>query len=554
MKPMLHILRHMLAERRRSFAIGAALTLTVLLMGAGLIGLSGWFITATAAAGLAGVGATFDVFRPSASVRFLAIGRTVARYGERLTTHDATLQVLAGLRASLLATLSGAPFEDLQRLRRGTGLNRLVADVDALDGIPLRLILPIWGMFSAHAVAFAVLWWLVDLRVALAVLLVYILGASATFGFAALRARAPSAASERSAQALRARLLEMIRTRNDLLVYGRLAREADLARINHAERRALQAELDRQGRQAGTAIALVSTLAATLALWIGLTLVQGGVLTPALAALGFFTALGLGETITPMHRAATEIGRMTLAAGRIAPDLRAPVAPDEPQPVTDTAPGAKPLEINALTYRREGAEAPVFTGFSLDVAPGEVVALTGPSGSGKSTLLAIAAGLLTPSAGHVHLLGRDIADWSETDLRRNVTLVPQRSQLITGTLAENLRVAAPEAEDAALLAAADTAQLTPLIESRDGLDMLIGPGGEGLSGGQARRVVLARALLRQPRLLLLDEPTEGLDHATAEALLNKLRTALPQTGVLIAAHRRVEIDSADRVVGLAGHS
>lgn len=545
MKHLLAVFRLMIASQKRSLLIGWLLALVVLLMGVSLLGLSGWFITASAIAGLAGVGAVFDVFRPSAMVRFLALGRTAARYGERLSTHGATLRTLAALRVRLLDRLATAPWEKMIRLRGASGLNRLMADVDALDGIPLRLILPIGAGLAAQLLSFAVLWWLVDLRVAGTILAIYLLATAAIFFLALSRARAPSAEAEEAAQGFRAGLVDFLRARTDLVVYGRIGAERAALSALDGRRRRLAGGLDRAGRDAGAALAFTTTLASAAALWIGLSLAQSGAINPAQAALGFFAALGLGESIAPMHRAATEVGRMLLAAGRMADTLSAPAVPDErPAPVPVAA--AVPLRLEGLSFRRPGAAAPLFTDFSISVSAGETLALTGASGSGKSSLLSIAAGLIAPDAGGVELLGRQLTDWPEPALREAVTLVPQRASLIAGTVADNLQLAAPEADESRLTRVLEAVALSEVLEPRGGLAARLGPGGAGLSGGQARRLVLARALLREPAVLLLDEPTEGLDRPTATRVLEGIRASLPQAAILVAAHRRAEIDWADR--------
>ena len=159
MRAMWFILRRTVASAPKSIFAGALLTVAVLLMGVALLGVSGWFITAAGIAGLAGSGVLFDVFRPSAGVRFLAIGRTAARYGERLVTHEATLRALAALRVDLLAGLMTRPLRGIERLRAGSALNRMVADVDALDGVLLRLALPLGAGVLTQLAALWVLVW-----------------------------------------------------------------------------------------------------------------------------------------------------------------------------------------------------------------------------------------------------------------------------------------------------------------------------------------------------------------------------------------------------------
>ena len=189
------------------------------------------------------------------------------------------------------------------------------------------------------------------------------------------------------------------------------------------------------------------------------------------------------------------------------------------------------------------------TAISFAVLPGETVAITGASGIGKSTLLLAISGLHSFAEGQITLGGRAVADWPEADLRAFLALLPQRSTLMAGTVADALLMAGP-ADDAQLWQVLATVQLDQVVRKRGGLSARIGPRGEGLSGGEARRLALARALLRNPAVLLLDEPTEGLDDATATAVLHGVRRLLPDAVILIAAHRQVETDFADRVVGL----
>lgn len=184
-------------------------------------------------------------------------------------------------------------------------------------------------------------------------------------------------------------------------------------------------------------------------------------------------------------------------------------------------------------------------------APGETLLLTGSSGAGKSTLLGLLAGLATPTEGVVVLCGRPILSLQEPDLRRWLTLLPQRSALVAGTVRENLRLAAPDLTDAAALDALEAVALADTPRARAGLETVLGEGGRGLSGAEARRLACARALVRRPDVLMLDEPTEGLDDSTAAALLSGVRNALPDAAIVIASHRAGDAAHADMQLALA---
>ena len=535
-----------LRDQKAALLRGGALSLAVLIAGIALLGLSGWFITAAAAAGLAGTGAVFDVFRPSAMVRFLALGRTAARYGERVLTHDATLRALTSIRVRLLTATLSAPHDVVVRLRSAQALNRLMADVDALDGVPLRLILPVAAGLIAQLATFAALWWLVDPGVALWVVIGFVAASSLILVRAALSASVSSRNEEAAAQLFRSRFIDLIRARGDLAVYGQLARQGETVLATDAARQIDRAALDRIERRAGLALSLTGTLVAAGALALGMELARAGSVTPALAAIGFFASLALMETIGPLRRAMADLGRMAVAAQRVGDSL----ADVPPEAGGGHRGKAADLRIEHLTFRRDQAPRPVLSKVSLHVAAGESLAMTGPSGSGKSTLLLLAARLLSPESGRILVGSAPLAEWDERSLRAAVSLVPQRSALMAGTIGDAVRLGAPNASDAAVWEALDAVSLAAVIRAKGGLDFRLGPMGTGLSGGEARRLVLARGLLRRPGLLLLDEPTEGLDETTALAVLEGIRAYLPDAAILTASHRGIETRWADRVMAL----
>jgi len=545
MRALGHIFRIILRAQSTALWRGALLSFLVLAMGAALLGLSGWFISATAAAGLAGVGAVFDVFRPSAMVRFLALGRAAARYGERVLTHDATLRALEELRVQVLGGLIASPYQRMLRIRGAQALNRLTADIDALDGVPLRLVLPIAAGVLAQLLAFVVIWSLVGMQVAAWICAGYLCGAAVIFWQTIRKTRHISRRSEAAAQAFRSRLIDLIRARGDLAVQGQLVTQMDHVLGADARRKSLVLQQDLAERLAGAAVQILGVVIAGGALWLGVVLVQGGSIAAPFAALGFFAALALAETVAPLRRAASDLGRMIEAARRVSRDI-ADVPVSKGAPVSTQG----PLEVEAVTLHRALSEAAVVEGFSISVRPRETVAITGASGAGKSTLLLAISGLHPLYSGVVKLGGVAISSLDEAALRREVVLLPQRSALMAGSVAESLRLAAPDADDATLWAVLEAVQFTQTLKTREGLETVMGPRGDGLSGGEARRLTLARALLRQPHVLLLDEPTEGLDELTAKSVLAGVRSYLPNAAILIASHRRIETDFADRIIAL----
>lgn len=539
-------------DARGPFVRGALLMVAVLAFGVALLGLSGWFITAAAAAGLAGLGAAFNVFLPSGGVRMLALGRTAARYGERLITHDATLRSLARLRVRLLRGVLGLPFARLARLRGAETLNRLLADVDALDGAMLRVVLPMLAGLLVQVASFAMLAWLVGLWVALWVSGSFALAVGLALWASQRKARAPSRRAAMALRAYRQRLTDLLRARDDLAVYGRLGAQRAAIEAAEGRLRADLATLDRIDRQTGARLSAAVSLAAGGALALGGLLASlGGGQEVALVALAFFAALALGETVAPLRRGLADLGRMQDAARRVLRLLPGEAAAGRSAgaaPVAD--PTAPALALEGVRFGHPGAARPVLDGVSLALAPGEWVALTGASGRGKSTLLSLAGGLEVPAAGRVLLGGVALGDWPEPALRAELGYLPQRATLLGRSLHEMLALGAPgldRADAETLLAALG---LGPALAARGGLDGALGDGAGGLSGGEQRRVALARALLRRPRVLLLDEPTEGLDGPTASLVLAEIRRRLPQAAVLIAAHRPEETGAADRVIAL----
>ncbi len=550
MRMLLVITRHIWVREWWSLLRGALLALAVLLAGAGLLGLSGWFITATGIAGLAGVGIAFDVFRPSAGVRFLAFGRTVARYGERILTHDATLRALAALRVEVFANMARLPFEKASSLRASVHLNRLTADVDALDGLALRFVIPLMAGGAALLMTATAVGLLFNVLAGLWVLVGFVPLTIAAMVLVVVRSVRPNRGAQVAENAFRMRIIDLMAGRAELAVAGKLQEQCYDALAADERARGLAATSDRHERNADFVIALAETFTGAGMLGFGAYLVSTGQSGPALAAFAFFAVIALGETVGPLRRGFSEIGRMVDAARRISPFMSTSKNLTDVGAAIGLSAGSQQtsplLMMRKISYQLDGADRPLIEDFGLELRAGETVALVGASGAGKSTLLRLAAGLLMPNEGLVMVAGHALTEWREGDLRTAVAMLPQRSALLSGTILEALSLGRRELSEDEAWAVLKVVRLDEVIAARGGLESSLGEAGRGLSGGEARRLALARVLLRQPKLLLLDEPTEGLDEKTAVAVLEGIRRWLPEAGILIASHRDSEKRLADR--------
>lgn len=526
----------LLSRAPRSWALALGLAAFVLLAGAGLLAVSGWFVTAAAAAGMAGAGLAFDVFAPSALIRFLALSRAAGRYGERLAGHDATLRAVEGLRSDLLGAELAAPLDRGLRRRSAEVLNLVLSDVAALEAASLRLVLPLIAGVLTLAVAGVLLAWAFG-----ALLAVWIAGGWAVTGalVLVLGGRAGVHASAPMAEAghdLRRGLVDLVSARDDLAVHGALGEETDRLLRAESARHALRLRTAATERRASIALSVAQAILGGGSLSFALS----QALSPPMVLAALLVTLALGEALMPFRRMVAEMGRTQQASRR----LHLP-APETPPTLNRAAEG---LHLHDLTLPHPGGRGVIFSGLTLSLHPGETLAVTGPSGCGKSSLLWALAGL-APFDGVAEIGGLRLPA-PEDALRTAVTLVPQRSVLIAGTVAENLRLAAPGAEDAALHHVLDLVELTEIFNVREGLATRIGPRAEGISGGEARRLALARAILRRPEVLLLDEPTEGIDEARAARILSRIRQVLPRAVIVLAAHRPLEKAFAERYLPL----
>ncbi|MGB8289680.1 ATP-binding cassette domain-containing protein [Rhizobium ruizarguesonis] len=529
------ILRLFLAERRRALLLGAALSAATVTAGIALLGLSGWFITATSLAGLSAAAAiTFDVFAPSAGIRLLAIVRTAARYGERLATHDATLSVLAALRERLFRGFAEPGAARTLLHRPAKLLFRLTADIDALDSLYLRILVPAAVAIGAALAASAVL----GLMHPLFGLCFGLFLAGAGLALPLIAGRVARKHARRRAhgiEALRSRTIDLVAGQTDLLMAGRLAAQTGIIAAADAYSARADDRLNRVETGLTFGFGLVSTLLLTASLLAVAALAETKVITAPVAALGLLVAFAAVEPFTALRRGALELGRTLLAARRIAPRLAVAAAPE---PLAVPLPGGV-FSLAKVSAFHENSTVPALEDIELTLQPGERLAVIGSSGAGKSSLLALLSGELPARRGSVAAM--------------TATLLTQRTELFEDSLRGNLLLANPDANEARLREALAAAGLLTDVEAMPGgIDTRLGEGGLGLSGGQSRRLALARLFLRDTPLWLLDEPTEGLDGVTARDVLARLSAMAAGRSLVIATHIRREVAIADRIAVIEG--
>ncbi|PZR32402.1 ATP-binding cassette domain-containing protein [Caulobacter segnis] len=482
--------------------VGAASTL--------LLGLSGWFIVASAAAGAAGLAAAhaFNMLLPSAGIRLLAILRTAARYGERLAGHAAALRALAAIRPAVFASLAAAPPQESLALSRGEASARLVQDVDAVETRFVRLSAP-WSAgagLGAGLFLTAFAGWLPSLFILTA-------AAAAILSARALARRysAPARADvQAKVGALKDSAAALVSAAAELRAYGLEAwagetlnqRAADLDAARLAAARAQGLVLASQAAILGAAVAAAMAAAAPAG-------------APLAALAGLAAAMSV-EALAGLANAFDQDGAATAARERLNALLR-----HAPRPAAAAL-----------------AETPALRVLDQALEPGERLAIVGPSGCGKTTLVETLLGLRgTPAP-----LPRAAFAW-----------LPQDAGLIAGTVRENMRLAAPQASDAILWEALEDAGLADRVRAAPGgLSAYLGDDGERLSGGERRRLALARAYVRNAPWLLLDEPTEGLDAATEARVVEGLARRLARTGqgLVLISHRPAPTRLCGRVLRL----
>ena len=525
------------------------LGLVLMILGLGssmsLLTVSGWFLAATA---IAGLGTLFNFFYPSASVRGLAIGRTVMRYFEKIVTHDATFRILSKLRVQVFEKIIPLSPAVLNHYRNSDLLNRLVSDVDTLDSLYLRLLAP---FFTAALVIIAMTIGLSFVNIPLAlglglfllILLIiiptvfYRLGQE--FGELLIQARAT----------YRTQFLEFIQAQAELLLFNA---EDKLKEKMTATEKTWQEDQAKEAKLSGFSTALVLFLNGLLIsgmLWFASNADFGtDEYRTAYIALFTFAALAAFEIIMPLGAAFLHIGQVIAAAERVTEIIeQKPLVKFNGNEEFETK--VRLISTKDLSFSYPGQETLVLKNLTLDLEQGKKIAILGKTGSGKSSLLQLLVRNYDANQGKLLLAEKPISAYSEETLRRQICFLTQRVHVFSDTLRQNLQFAsADKISDEKMIEVLHQVGLSKLLEQEGkGLNLWLGDGGRPLSGGEQRRLGLARILLNNAPILLLDEPTEGLDRETERQILRLILQHAENKTLIMVTHRLSSIEQFDKI-------
>ncbi|NAZ52985.1 cysteine/glutathione ABC transporter ATP-binding protein/permease CydC [Vibrio toranzoniae] len=525
-------------------SLGMLLAFATLSASIGLLTLSGWFISASAVAGLTIARETFNYMLPGGGVRGLAMGRTAGRWGERVVSHNATFKLLTDLRIFFFKKLAPLIPGRISNLRDADLLNRLVADVDAMDHVYLRLVSPVTvGVFGIFFLTLFLMWFDTSLGLILGSILLIMLLVWPVL-FYKLGKRNGGELTQNKAD-LRVTTLDWVEGCSELTLFGAEERYRNAILETQQKLMANQFVNANLTGMASAALMLFNGLTLVLMLWLAADGVGGNAPDPFIALMAFATMASF-ELLMPIAGAFQHLGQTLSSARRLNEVI---LSEPEVQFAEEKLDISKPLDItfSNVTFNYPDSERNVLNAVDLTIPATNKVAIVGQTGSGKSTLIQLLTRYWDPKKGYISIAGIELTQWNESQLRESISVVSQRVDILNGTLRDNLLIARPEATDEHLANILKDVGLEKLLEN-NALDSWLGDGGRQLSGGEKRRIGIARAILHDAPILLLDEPTEGLDKQTEQSIMTMFEKHFEGKTVIFITHRLIGLESMDSIV------
>jgi len=525
-------------------SLGMLLAFATLSASIGLLTLSGWFISASAVAGLTIARETFNYMLPGGGVRGLAMSRTAGRWGERVVSHNATFKLLTDLRIFFFKKLAPLIPGRISNLRDADLLNRLVADVDAMDHVYLRLVSPVTvGVFGIFFLTLFLMWFDTSLGLILGSILLIMLLIWPVL-FYKLGKRNGGELTQNKAD-LRVTTLDWIEGYSELTLFGAEERYRNAILETQQKLMANQLVNANLTGMASAALMLFNGLTLVLMLWLAADGVGGNAPDPFIALMAFATMASF-ELLMPIAGAFQHLGQTLSSARRLNEVI---LSEPEVQFAKEKLDINKPLDItfSNVTFNYPDSERSVLNAVDLTIPATNKVAIVGQTGSGKSTLIQLLTRYWDPKKGYISIAGIELTQWNESQLRESISVVSQRVDILNGSLRDNLLIAKPDANDEHLANILKDVGLEKLLEN-DGLDSWLGDGGRQLSGGEKRRVGIARAILHDAPILLLDEPTEGLDKQTEQSIMALFEKHFEGKTVIFITHRLIGLEAMDSIV------
>ncbi|PMJ42002.1 cysteine/glutathione ABC transporter ATP-binding protein/permease CydC [Vibrio cyclitrophicus] len=525
-------------------SLGMLLAFATLSASIGLLTLSGWFISASAVAGLTIARETFNYMLPGGGVRGLAMSRTAGRWGERVVSHNTTFKLLTDLRIFFFKKLAPLIPGRISNLRDADLLNRLVADVDAMDHVYLRLVSPVTvGVFGIFFLTIFLMWFDSSLGLILGSILLIMLLVWPIL-FYKLGKRNGGELTQNKAD-LRVTTLDWIEGYSELTLFGAEERYRNAILETQQKLMANQFVNANLTGMASAALMLFNGLTLVLMLWLAADGVGGNAPDPFIALMAFATMASF-ELLMPIAGAFQHLGQTLSSARRLNEVI---LSEPEVQFAEEKLDINKPLDItfSNVTFNYPDSERSVLSAVDLTIPATHKVAIVGQTGSGKSTLIQLLTRYWDPKKGDISIAGVELTQWNESQLRESISVVSQRVDILNGTLRDNLLIASPEATDDHLANILKDVGLEKLLEN-NALDSWLGDGGRQLSGGEKRRIGIARAILHDAPILLLDEPTEGLDKQTEQSIMTLFEKHFEGKTVIFITHRLIGLESMDSIV------